>query len=245
MKQLILIMYKFVTNILFYAQYFMNLQRKTPARVFEARTDGGVAYRTIHLFAPRIDRLQKAQIGGNVVVLAQVLTAIDHLQFVAERNNDLRILLALDVELRRKRNPIDIVGQRMRSVGFDSHKPMSRLDSLNHLFVDHQRRLAARQNNSFRRIAVDFGKYLKNSHFGMLLVASVAERATQIASRKANKHCRSSRKIALTLKAIKYLVDFKFLHRVHKLPYCLPTPQRRRDSSWAFGRKSNERYFRR
>ena len=93
-------------------------------------------------------RLQVAVRGRDMIVLGQVLTQVNDLEFVATGENDWQVATVAEASLGRQGHPVDAVGQGTGAVGFNSDALARHLfQASDEILVNPQRRLAAREHD--------------------------------------------------------------------------------------------------
>ncbi len=188
----------------------MNLYRKPPAGVLYHGIDAGFHISLSLHFIFTKTRLQETMSGLNAFVLRQILTKIDHFQFITSLQHTRLQIASLKNGLGRKRHPIEVVRQRSRTIGFEGNGLVRFLLQFRHKrLVNEQRWLAACQHKQWcERILIDFIHNLLQRHHLPVLMLRVAKRTAQVASAKAHKDRRRSGVITFALKGVEYFVYF-------------------------------------
>lgn len=218
-------------------EVFVGLQRQPPDGIVEAGLYAFLQQQPVFPGVAAVARLQEMVTGGKRCVAVEVLSGVDKFQLVALCQYGLRTVDK--VRLRRHCNPVNASGYGVCAVGF--HCDEMALERRGQLVVDKQRRLTTRQHHMACRVGVDGGGDFVGGHHHALVVVSIAERAAQVAPRKAHKHRRSAGVESFALKAVENFVDFICL--AHRRRLCrwlcfLPTPVRSPCSIPESGRKS-------
>lgn len=193
-------------------QDFVGLEREFPLGVgFDVADAGGeVAGVVVGVVAVAGLQVVALSVGGTDVVEAGDVLGMVHVE------DDFQFIDALycrhDAEFGRDGYPADArddgVVEPARSVSLDVDEFSGARQRLEERFGELQCGLASGKDDMLRRIAADAADDFRLGHLDAMLVVGVAEVASEIAAREADKDSWRPCEASLALKGVENLVDF-------------------------------------
>ena len=196
-----------VAHILSDIKNLVNLEGKLPTRVFLDILDGGLHNLGVALGVASVARLQKTGVGAHDAGIhaGSMDTVKNHLDFI----NDIEYHLGLAPQvgiLGREGDPVDIARQTVGAVGLHSHQTVDIMEGIDKAAGELQRWLATRDDHQTGWIGFHGLDNLLIGHLDAALMLRVAERAVQVATRKAHEDSSAAHMIALPLERIEYFI---------------------------------------
>jgi len=190
-------------------QHPMNLQGKPPCGMAFHGLDAGFHVGLALLFILAKTWLQETVFCLNVIILRQVLTQIDDLQLIATLHDTRRCITTFKCGFRRKRHPIEVRGQWMRTVCFDGDGLACLLLQFGYKsLVDEQGRLASREHDKRgNRIFIRLIHNLLQRHHRSILMLRITEMAAQVAPAEAHENSGRTSMEAFPLEGVEYFID--------------------------------------
>ena len=187
----------------------MYLQRKPPVRVGFHGLYAGFHIGFSLVLILNKTWLKKTMLGFDNLILRQILTKIDHFQFITSLQHTRLQIASLKNGLGRKRHPIEVVRQWSRTIGFNGDGLVRFLLQFRHkCHINKQRRFSTCQHKQWcERIFIDLLYNLLHRHHLPVLMLCVTKSATQVASTEAHKDGRRSGVVAFALKGVEYFVN--------------------------------------
>ena len=154
-------------------------------------------------------RLQETVFCLDVIILRQILTQIDDLQLIATLHDTRHRIATLKCGFRRKRHPIEVRGQWVRSISFDGNGlACLPLQFGNENLVDEQGWLATREYDKRRNgVFVHLDDNLLQRHHRSTLMLRITEMAAQIAAAEAHENGGCTTMETFALEGMEYFVD--------------------------------------
>lgn len=164
-------------------QQLVRLQGKRPFRVVEAILNGFGREAGVFGGVASVAGLEIAVARLDVGILGNGTAVINHFQFVAVGEQRLGGTASREVSIfGGESDPIQIVGNGVRTVGFNRDVVVSSMELVNEIAGDEERRLASREHHLACGERADGGEYFLLAHQLVSLVLGIAEGATQVAA---------------------------------------------------------------
>ena len=173
--------------------------------------DGLVKQEAVFFFIACVAGLEKTPGRRDGLIDAHVLTAVDDFQLVAPPEAHLRG--RNHIVLWRAGDPVNAVRKRMSAVGLDCNVSPAGMEGRDEPVRQEKRRFTAGDDGEERGIFRYCGDNLLRRHESAVLMGRVAERAAEIAARKAHEDGGSAGMVALALQGIEYFADLVLSHK--------------------------------
>lgn len=191
-------------------QQLVRLQGERPFRVVEAILNGFGCEAGVFGSVASVAGLEIAVARLDVGILGNGTAVINHFQFVAVGQLGLGGTASGEVRIfGGEGDPIQIVGNAVRAVGFNRDVVASSMELVNEIAGHEERRLASRENHLACGKRADGGEDFLLAHQLVRLVFGVAEGAAQVAAREADENARRTCIETFSLEGIENFVDGK------------------------------------
>ena len=186
----------------------MCLQRERPFGVGEAILNGFGREAGVFGGVACVAGLEIAVARLDVGILGNRTAVINHFQFVAVGEQRLGGTASREVSIfGGESDPIQIVGNAVRTVGFNRDVVASSMELVNEIAGDEERGFASCEHHLACGERVDGGEYFLLAHQLVSLVLGVAEGATQVTTREADENARRTCVETFPLEGIENFVD--------------------------------------